>query len=58
LRDERFNNGGGKEGSMKRIRNLLVIVMIIVGSGMITGCHTVQPPGPPGLPKPPPIPVP
>ncbi len=41
---------------MRRIRNLLVLVMIIMGSGM--GCHTVQPPGPPGLPKPPPIPVP
>ena len=43
---------------MKRVRNVLAIAMIIIVSGLAAGCHTVQPPGPPGLPPPPPIPVP
>jgi predicted small secreted protein len=45
-------------GKMKAFRKLLVIVMITFGSMVLTGCHTVRPPGPPGLPPPPPIPVP
>jgi len=43
---------------MKKIRLFLVIVMVASGSLMVHGCHMWQPPGPPGLPAPPPIPVP
>ena len=43
---------------MKKIRKLILVTMITLGSIAFMGCHTIQPPGPPGLPPPPPIPAP
>jgi len=43
---------------MKMVRMFLVIVMVASASLMVTGCRLWQPPAPPGLPAPPPVPVP
>jgi hypothetical protein len=43
---------------MKKVRIFLVIVMVASGSLMVHGCRWLQPPAPPGLPAPPPIPIP
>jgi len=43
---------------MTVIFKTMLMGMMIIGGLSVRGCHTVQPPGPPGLPPPPPIPVP
>ena len=47
-----------ERSAAKRIGQLWVLIAFIIGSIAVAGCHTVQPPGPPGLPPPPPLPVP